>query len=134
MSITIASDVILVNDKDEILLVRRSPTSNAYPNFWALPGGKMEINETTMQCAIRELKEETGYDILIPFPKSARIFDRVDRDPRGRTISVVFYGIIFKGSLNAGDDASDAAWFPRSFIHDGMILAFDHNKIINEMM
>ena len=133
MSITIASDVILVNSKDEILLVRRSPTSNAYPNYWALPGGKMEINETTEQCAIRELKEETGFDIFV-LPKTARIYDRVNRDPRGRTISVVFFGIIVGGSLNAGDDASDAAWFPRSFIHDGMTLAFDHNKIINEMM
>ena len=132
MTVTIASDVILVNGKHEILLVRRSPTSNAYPNYWAIPGGKMEINETTEQCAIRELKEETGFDIFV-LPKTARIYDRVDRDPRGRTISVVFMGIIVGGSLKAGDDASDAKWFPIDYIKE-MPLAFDHNKIIAEMM
>jgi hypothetical protein len=42
-------------------------------------------------------------------------------------------GIIVGGILKAGDDASDAEWFPIDYIKE-MPLAFDHNKIISEMM
>ena len=33
------------------------------PDSWTLPGGKQEVNETIIQCAIRETKEETNLDI-----------------------------------------------------------------------
>ena len=47
--------VILLNDKNEILLGRR--TDNGY---WDYPAGSMELGESFEECAHREVLEETG--------------------------------------------------------------------------
>jgi len=132
-TISIATDVILVDgEKEEILLVKRSPSSSAFPNYWALPGGHIELNETAVQCGVREVKEETGYDVYV-YPESAGIYDRVDRDPRGRAITIAFRGEVYGGELKAGDDAIEAKWFPLEEAFS-MTLAFDHNEIIDDMV
>jgi 8-oxo-dGTP pyrophosphatase MutT (NUDIX family) len=51
------SVVIIVNDKEEILLQHRRDGG------WGLPGGLMELGESFEETAIREVKEETGLDI-----------------------------------------------------------------------
>jgi 8-oxo-dGTP pyrophosphatase MutT (NUDIX family) len=51
------SVVIIVNDKEEILLLHRKDGG------WGLPGGLMELGESFEETAIREVKEETGLDI-----------------------------------------------------------------------
>ena len=55
--IGLGATTMVFNDKNEILLNLRSDTNN-----WGIPGGGKEINETLEECAIRELKEETGYE------------------------------------------------------------------------
>ncbi|MBI4647301.1 MAG: NUDIX hydrolase [Bacteroidia bacterium] len=84
------------------------------------------MEETLEEAAVRELKEETGFEKIEL--RQLRAFSAIDRDPRGRNISVAFYGfatgdIIIKGQ----DDASDARWFPVSSIP---ALAFDHNEVL----
>lgn len=51
---------IILNEKNEVLLVRRRD----YP-IWDLPGGRVEIGEGLIDAAIRETEEETGYHIKI---------------------------------------------------------------------
>jgi len=51
--------VVVVED-DRILLVRHRKGTKQY---WVLPGGRLEYGETFQECAVRELKEETGFDI-----------------------------------------------------------------------
>lgn len=53
-------NVVVTNDRDEILLIRRSDNDN-----WALPGGAIDLGESLTQAAIRETKEETGIDCEI---------------------------------------------------------------------
>jgi ADP-ribose pyrophosphatase YjhB (NUDIX family) len=55
-----AVSVVVANDADEILLIRRSDNGT-----WALPGGAIDIGESLPQAAIRETKEETGIDCEI---------------------------------------------------------------------
>jgi len=55
-----AVSVVVTNDAGEILLIRR--TDN---NYWALPGGAVDIGESLPQAAIRETREETGVDCEI---------------------------------------------------------------------
>lgn len=97
---------------------------------WALPGGFVEIEEDLDEGARRELIEETGIsDVDL---KQFKTYGKPGRDPRGRTISVVYYGFIDENiTIEAGDDASDVAWFS---IHNLPPLAFDHELILAEFM
>ena len=55
--------VVILNDKDEILLLKRPPTVKWSPDKWALPGGKLEAGETSLVAAKRETKEETALTV-----------------------------------------------------------------------
>lgn len=112
------------------LLIRRK--NEPFKGHWAFPGGFIEEHETLQEAALRELKEETG---LVPL-KTAEVgeFSDVDRDPRGRTISIAFASVIRPKQMNqikAGDDAKEARWFS---VTEMPSLAFDHEQIFRKAM
>jgi 8-oxo-dGTP diphosphatase len=120
--------LVLAREKGEwqLLLIRRG--KEPFKNLWALPGGFVNMDETIEEACRRELEEETGLQCCKM--EQFRVFDAVDRDPRHRTISVVFYAILPQVSeVKGNDDASDAGWFPLSQLPE---LAFDHREIIME--
>jgi ADP-ribose pyrophosphatase YjhB (NUDIX family) len=55
---TQSSSVVVFNAKQEILLVLREDA-----RIWALPAGGLEPGETFEQAAIRQVREETGYNV-----------------------------------------------------------------------
>lgn len=59
-SLVVGSSAVVTNNEGRILLQRRSDSGN-----WALPGGAMDLGETFAQSAVREVKEETGFDVRI---------------------------------------------------------------------
>ena len=86
------------------------------------------MDETTEQCAIRELEEETGLRVSDVHQIGA--YSKVDRDPRGRTITVAYLTIIDEPiAVNGQDDAAKAQWFPLSVLPE---LAFDHYDIMQD--
>lgn len=111
-----------------ILLIRRG--NEPFKGQWALPGGFIEMDETLVATAARELKEETG--LSVPELTQFRTYGDPGRDPRGRTIAVVFYGFADPTSVKVagGDDAADARWFQ---VDQLPALAFDHEKILKEL-
>ena len=115
----------LIIKKSDVLLIQRE--NSPYEGFWALPGGFIEMEETLEKAACRELQEETGISNIKL--KQWRTFDDLDRDPRGRTISVVFTGYLRNSNimLKAASDARNARWFN---INDLPELAFDHSEIL----
>ena len=121
----VTADIAIFSpDMSEVLLIRRG--NEPYKDHWALPGGFMEIDETLEQCAIRELKEET--DITADCLWEVGAFSKVDRDPRGRTITVAYYGFADKStSIKALDDAAAIAWHKISKLPP---LAFDHQEVL----
>ena len=120
--------VLFANTGDEkyILLIKRG--RQPYEGLWALPGGFLEVDEELIDGVKRELEEETG---LIGIDlKQLKAYGGVNRDPRHRTISVVFYGITDKlREVKGMDDAAEAKWFP---VDKLPLLAFDHGKIVED--
>lgn len=74
----------------KVLLVERG--GEPYKGCWAFPGGFLNMDETTDECAVRELEEETGLKDV--FVEQLQAFSDVDRDPRGRTITVAYYALV----------------------------------------
>ena len=111
----------------KVLLIERG--IEPYKGKWALPGGFVKMDETTEEGAKRELYEETGLkDVFI---EQLFTFSDVDRDPRGRVISVAYFSLVNLNNYEAkaGDDASKAQWFS---VKDVPSLAFDHEKILTK--
>lgn len=108
-----------------VLLVRRG--KEPFRGCWALPGGFMETDESAEDCAVRELREETG--LSVASVRQVGAFSAPDRDPRGRVVTVAFYAFadMQQELLRAGDDAAEAGWFPFSGLPS---LAFDHREIL----
>ena len=124
----VTADCIVITKEEnaKVLLIQRG--DEPYKGTWAFPGGFMNMDETTEQCAIRELEEETGLKVKDVHQIGA--YSKVDRDPRGRTITVAYLAIIDSPiSVLGQDDAAKAEWWPLSALPQ---LAFDHNDIIND--
>lgn len=89
-----------------LLLVKRN--KEPFINKWCLPGGYVKTDETSKQAAIRILEKETSLkDVYI---QQVGVYDAVDRDPRGRTISSSYMALIDRTILNQ-ELSNDAAWF-----------------------
>ena len=111
-----------------VLLIERG--FDPFKGRWAFPGGFMNMDETAEQCAIRELEEETGLKISSIHQIGA--YSKVDRDPRGRTITVAYLATIeAPAKVRGQDDAAKAEWFPIDALPP---LAFDHDDIMKDAL
>ena len=118
--------VIAKENEPKVLLIKRG--NEPFKGQWAFPGGFMNMDETTEQCAVRELEEETG--LKVTEIKQIGAYSKVDRDPRGRTVTVAYLVVIDKAeAVKGGDDAAKAQWFPISGLPK---LAFDHEEIMKD--
>lgn len=122
-----ADCVVIANEmQPKVLLVERG--NEPFKGCWAIPGGFMNMDETAEQCAIRELKEETGLEVEVV--RQIGTYSKVDRDPRGRTISVAYLAVIdTEEDVRGQDDAAKAAWWPTDALPP---LAFDHDEIMED--
>lgn len=95
-----------VRDADgRLLLVKRGqPPSEGQ---WSVPGGRQEFGETARQAAAREVLEETGLEVEVG--ALAHQVDLIDNDVHYAIVD--FHARLVGGHLEAGDDATEAAWF-----------------------
>lgn len=125
----------LVNDSVDILLIKRKKPP--YKEFWAFPGGFVNIDESLEDAAKRELLEETNVKNV--YLEQLYTFGDVERDPRMRVISVSYMALLNENDIEkfnekAGDDAKELQWFNINELLNGIEdnsikLAFDHEKI-----
>lgn len=124
----VTTDCVVFTKEEEpkVLLIQRG--NEPYKGCWAFPGGFMNMEETAEECAVRELKEETG--LTVKQIQQIGAYSKVDRDPRGRTISIAYLAIVDAPTAVSGmDDTAKAAWFPLSSLPN---LAFDHQDIMTD--
>jgi len=122
-----ADCIVMTRDDDpKVLLIERG--HEPFKGCWAFPGGFMNMDETTEQCAIRELEEETG--LKVTEIKQIGAYSKVDRDPRGRTITVAYLALVDALlPVKGNDDAAKARWFS---VKNLPKLAFDHDEIMRD--
>ena len=120
-------DAVLVSrePRPRVLLIRRK--HEPYGGAWALPGGFVEEGERLIEAARRELKEETG--VAVEDLEQLTIAGDPGRDPRGWTVSAVFWARVDAATANAvaDDDAAEVGWFDLDELPE---MAFDHAMIL----
>ena len=97
---------------------------------WSIPGGLLELGETTRQGAEREAVEETG--LVVRATELLGVFDRIVPDG-DRTlyhyVLIDFLCEVVSGELKASGDAADARWFTREEV-SGLALPEDTREVI----
>ncbi len=119
-----AAAATLVLDGSRVVLTRRATAP--YRGTWTLPAGYQEVDETPVETAVRETREETGLEV-----EAFGLYDLLytDDDPRKKGILAVYLCRPVGGELRAADDADDARWFelgalptPIGFVNNRRVL------------
>jgi 8-oxo-dGTP diphosphatase len=108
-----------------VLIERKYP-----PLGLALPGGFVEIGESVERAVLREMKEETGLDVVAL--RQFRVYSNPKRDPRFHVVSVVFE-CVARGVPKGSDDAKIAKVYRYDEIPFEK-LVFDHSKILKDYL
>jgi ADP-ribose pyrophosphatase YjhB (NUDIX family) len=111
-SLVVGSSAVITDGEGRILLHRRSDSGN-----WALPGGAMELGETLAGCAVREVREETGFDVHIDriigiYSDPGHVFAYTDGEVR-QEFSICLACTITGGTLTVSSESTDVRFSPR---------------------
>lgn len=120
----ISIHAVIVRD-NQILLIQRG--AEPFRGYWGTPGGYVSWDETTEETVKREVKEETGLDVLST--KLVGVYSAPARHPK-QVINLVYLTKIGDGQLKHYDDALDAKWFSLDELPEQM--ALDHKQNIQD--
>ncbi|KKS42110.1 hypothetical protein A3H03_00600 [Candidatus Kuenenbacteria bacterium RIFCSPLOWO2_12_FULL_42_13] len=124
----VAVTALIINKEGKLLVVKRSMREIAFPGRWALPGGKLEDNETVMEGLKKECKEEVGIEIE---NKKIYVDDNAFVRPDNQTVKVFCYLVFAKGlevKLNK-DDFDEYQWAGIEEIGEYEVLGMDREKL-----
>ena len=133
------ADAVVICSGHVLMIRRRAEPGKG---LWALPGGYVNArtDKSVEDAAIRELREETM--IKVPAPvlrgsiRRSKVFDAVDRSPRGRIITHAFHIELPDGELpkvKGNDDAEKARWVPIAEVRSEECFE-DHYEIIQHFL
>lgn len=137
--IFVTADAVVVQS-GHILMVKRKAEPGK--GLWALPGGYVNANtDRNVEAAmLRELREETKIKVPEPVLKGSivrsKVFDAIDRSPRGRIITHAFHIILNDGEfpkVKGSDDAEKAKWVPIAEVNSEECFE-DHWEIIQHFL
>jgi 8-oxo-dGTP diphosphatase len=112
-SIRPATAVALFDSSGKILLLRRKDNDK-----WTMPGGTLDFNESLADCATREVREETGFQIritgLIGTYSDPQILIAYSDGEVRQEFTLVYAAEIESGELKIDEESKEAAWVPLS--------------------
>lgn len=116
---------VLVNDDQNRVLLGLRGKDSIYPDQWCLPCGYIEYQETYLEAAVRETKEETGIEV-----EPLGIINVVSNQFQNgvNSIVVVLQAKPVSTKVIPGDDIVDARWF--SMEEELPELAFEADRYI----
>jgi bifunctional NMN adenylyltransferase/nudix hydrolase len=133
------ADAVVIQSGHVLMIRRRAEPGKG---LWALPGGYVNANtdKSVEDAAIRELREETQIKVPAPVLRGSivrsKVFDAVDRSPRGRIITHAFHIQLPDGELprvKGSDDAEKARWVPIAEVRSEECFE-DHFEIISHFV
>ena len=133
------ADAVVICSGHVLMIKRRAEPGRG---LWALPGGYVNANtdKSVEDAAIRELREETMIKVPAPVLRGSivrsRVFDAIDRSPRGRIITHAFYIQLPDGELpkvKGSDDAEKARWVPIAEVRSEECFE-DHYEILQHFL
>jgi bifunctional NMN adenylyltransferase/nudix hydrolase len=133
------ADAVVICSGHVLMIKRRAEPGKG---LWALPGGYVNArtDKSVEDAAIRELREETQIKVPAPVLRGSivrsKVFDAVDRSPRGRIITHAFYIMLPDGELpkvKGSDDAEKARWVPIAEVRSEECFE-DHYEIIQHFL
>src|SRR5256886_14370082 len=95
--------LVLVDGK--LVAIRRG--NDPFRGMPALPGGFVELGETTVEAVVREVREETGLETQVL--RLVGVFSDPGRDPRGHTVTIAYALEAIGGPLKAGGGGAAVA-------------------------
>ena len=120
----LTTDCVIFDGNARVLLIRRK--NEPFKGEYALPGGFIDVGETTEAACRREVLEEVGLEL--GRLELVGVYSDPKRDPRGHAVSVVYMAQFAEPpEAKAGDDAEDAEWVAD---WKTKTLAFDHAVVI----
>lgn len=130
-----AADALVTTASSHVLLIKRKGEIGF--GQWALPGGHLNIDETFLECAIRELEEETKIDCPTKVLKGSicaeKVFDYPHRETHTRLLTMAYHinlvNDVKPPKVRAADDAQEARWFTITEVRK-MKLFSDHRQVI----
>lgn len=133
------ADAVVIQSGHVLMIKRRAEPGKG---LWALPGGYVNANtdKSVEDAAIRELREETMIKVPAPVLRGSivrsKVFDAIDRSPRGRIITHAFYIQLPDGELpkvKGSDDAEKARWVPIADVRSEECFE-DHYEILQHFL
>ncbi len=127
----LAVDVVLFSIRNDELVVRTIQVNRppAYVHIPGFPGGLIDPAETAEQSAERLLRERGGINSKSVHMEQLYTFTSLDRDPRGRVVSVAYLALVPWETLSEEEqtNTSDAMWEKATALKK---LAYDHDEIL----
>ncbi|MEU3286776.1 NUDIX hydrolase [Streptomyces longwoodensis] len=118
------------NGAGEVLLIHK--TDN---DLWALPGGGIDLGESAPDAAVRETKEETGFDVEVTglvgiYTNPGHVMAYDDGEVR-QQFSICFHARIVGGQLRTSSESKEVAFvapdkLDELNIHPSMRLRIEH--------
>jgi ADP-ribose pyrophosphatase YjhB (NUDIX family) len=125
-----STTAVVTDARERIVLIRRRDN-----DLWALPGGAMELGESIVDAAVREVKEETGLDVEITglvgvYTNPHHVMAYTDGEVR-QQFSLCFTTRHLGGELQTDSESTDIAWISPEHLasldmHPSMLLRIQH--------
>ena len=118
--IGVGCGAIVINDNDEILLVKRSKNARTEPGMWSRPGGEVEFGEYGSEAVEREIFEETGVKVKIIRP--LEFTENLSEDKSSHWIALGYLAKYVSGTPSNKEPSKhdEVRWFPLNKLPDNL--------------